>query len=434
MDSYYELAYAMESKSLSLFVGTGFSMHISDKQAPNWLELLKGCCKNITDGDELSNQLFPSDRPIMPLEECASVIKVKMDVQGKCLHAEIAKIIKKIKIGKNAKYVKDFLKKFENLKIITTNYDLLIEKELLDGKNYTAYSIGYPVNRQPKGIQIYHMHGSIKYPKKMVVTADDYFSFINRPGYFSSKIQTLIEENTTVIIGYSLGDINFKSILNKLRSNRQHDINRQHLFFLSRTKVDGLLRDYYDRTYGLRVIDETDIDTFIKNITEKHDGIKHRVSESRDLLMPVLEGRKRFNDEYLKKQESFFEIISTLSSNGIIVSHPDVINFLTDVLDRKRSFTGEVGAWEQYVHLSSWLVHLGAIMDVSGTPIENAYLSAIEKSFGNMSMTYELGKSWDSFKIWVKGWSHITYQNRVLICKHIKNKNPSEVTLKVINQ
>ena len=264
LGSIFELAYALESKSLCLFLGTGFSMQITDLKAPSWLELLKKCAKTIDDGDELIAQLFPEDKPIMPLEECASIIQVRMESQGKNLHGEIAKIIRKLKIGKNAAPSKKFFQKFTNLKCITTNYDQLIEKGLLDEGESTSYSIGHPINRQPKGIQIYHVHGSVKYPGKMVVTADDYFKFINKPDYFSKKVQTLIEENTTVIVGYSLGDINFKSILNNLRSNRQHDINRQHLFFLSRDKIDTNVKDYYDRSYGLRVIDDTEIDNFLK--------------------------------------------------------------------------------------------------------------------------------------------------------------------------
>ena len=212
MDPYYELAYALESKSICMFVGTGFSMHITDLKAPTWLKLLKKCANKIKGGDLLIDQLFPDDQPVMPLEECASIIQVKMHSQGKCLYTEISKIVRNLKLGKNAEPTEEFLKSFPHLKIITTNYDELIEKKLLDEGESTTYAIGYPINRQPKGVQIYHIHGSVKYPTKMVVTADDYFNFINNPDYFSKKVQTLIEENTTIIIGYSLGDINFKSV------------------------------------------------------------------------------------------------------------------------------------------------------------------------------------------------------------------------------
>ncbi|TBX23176.1 hypothetical protein TK45_08180 [Bowmanella sp. JS7-9] len=434
MDPYYELAYALESKSLCMFVGTGFSMHLTDLEAPSWLSLLQKCAKKIEHGDELIDQLFPDNKPVMPLEECASIIQVRMQSAGKCLHTEIAKIIRKLKLGKSSEKVKKFVEEFSDLKFITTNYDDLIEKGLLEDKESTSYSIGYPVNRQPKGVQVYHVHGSVKHPKKMVVTADDYFRFINRPDYFSKKIQTLIEENTTIIIGYSLGDINFRAILNNQRSNRIHDINRQNLFFLSRSEVDQNVKDYYDRSYGLRVIDNTEIDVFISNIINKHRYIKDRVAKSRNLLMPVLEGKKKFTDDYLKKSDSFFEIVATLSSNGILISHPDVVKFLKDVLKRKDNFTSENGAWNQYVHLANWLIHLGSIMDIKDTSLEEVYLSAVRTSFGNMSKKQIFGRSWDAFTAWKKGWYSLTYDNRQMIIEFLKDNHISDDGEEVISQ
>lgn len=434
MDPYYELAYALESKSLCLFVGTGFSMHLTDRKAPNWIGLLKQCAEELEDGDSLCEQLFPDNKPIMPLEECASIIQVKMHYNGLCLHTAIANRIEDLRLGKNADYTKKFVNKFLDLKFVTTNYDRLIDRELLKECDRTTYGSGFPINRQPRGVQIYHIHGSVKYPKKMVVTSDDYFRFLNSPDYFSSKVQTLIEENTTVIIGYSLGDINFKSILNKFRVNRHHDINRQNLFFLSRSKIDNHVRDYYDRSYGLRVIDETDIDDFLRKVTKKHESIKGRVNKSRDLLFPVLEKKKKFTDSYLKKKDSFFEIIATLSSNAVLVSHPDVVRFLKDVLQRKNNFTNEDGAWNQYVHLANWLVHLGCIMDIKPTPLKEAYLDAVETSFRNMSKKKTLGRSWDAFWAWKKGWNSLTYDNRVMIIEHFEEDDRTEDMNEVLGQ
>lgn len=357
-----------------------------------------------------------------------------MHSQGKCLHTEIADIVRNLQLGENAETTELFLKKFPNLKIITTNYDELIEKKLLAGVESTSYASGYPINRQPKGIQIYHIHGSVKYPKKMVVTADDYFKFMNNPDYFSKKVQTLIEENTVIIIGYSLGDVNFKTILNKLRANRVHDINRQHLFFLSRKKIDRNIKDYYDKSYGLRVIDETEINSCLNHISTKHEEIKDRVSQSRDLLMPVLNGNKKFTDTYLKKRESFFEIMATLSSNGILISHPEVMTFIEDVLRRKREFSEENGAWDQYVHLAVWLIQLGAIMDIKETSLEKVFIEAVDRSFDNMSKKLKIGYSWHAFGAWKNGWTHLTYDNREMIINHFKDNPISTDGREVITQ
>ncbi len=434
MDPYYELAYALESQSLSFFVGTGFSMHLTDGAAPSWLSLLKTCCEKIDGGEELAEQLFPNNNPIMSLEECASIIKVKMDSQGHCLHTEISKVIGNLELGESGEETKEVLEGLPAVTFITTNYDLLIEEELIGDDKCTSYSIGYPINRQAKDYQVYHVHGSVKYPKKMIVTADDYFRFINYPDYFAKKVQTLIEESTTVIIGYSLGDVNFKAILNNIRSNRIHDINRQNLFFLSRNPVDKNIKDYYDRSYGLRVIESTDVEGFLRKIDAKHEQIKERVSRSRDLLMPVLEGKKRFTDSYLKKRDSFYEIIATLSSNGIIVSHSKVVKFLKDIFERKRGFTRVTGAWQQYKHLAGWLVHIGAIMDIKGTPLEEAYLKAVEASFDNMSKRKIMGKSWDSFVIWKRHWLDLTYDNRIMICQYFEDKDVSSDASEVMSQ
>ena len=391
MDPYFELAFALESKSLSFFVGTGFSMYLTDGTAPSWLSLLKDCAQEIEGGNELIEQLFPNDKPIMPLEECASILQAKMHTKGVCLHTEIAKIINDIEIVDFEKPAIEFLKNNDDLKFITTNYDLLLEDHVLEDLPSTSYSTGYPIHRQPKGTQVYHVHGSVKFPKKMIVTADDYYRFINKPDYFSHKVETLFEENTIVIIGYSLGDINFKSILNKLRSDRQHDINRQHLFYLSRSCIDQHVKDYYDRSYGLRVIDGVEIDEFFTSLSDKHFEISPRVDKYESLLLPVLQKKKKFTDSYLKKSNSFFEILALLSSNGIIVSHPSVIDMLLDVLERKRGFTGQSGAWDQYVHLAKWLIQLGAIMDIDGTPLQETYLKAVKRSFDNMSKKQTLG-------------------------------------------
>ncbi|MFM4776951.1 SIR2 family protein [Aeromonas veronii] len=434
MEPYFELAFALESKSLSFFVGTGFSMYLTDGSAPSWLTLLKKCAEQIEGGDALIDQLFPDDKPIMPLEECASILQAKMHTKGLCLHTEIAKIINAINISDFNKPAIEFIKNNDDLKFITTNYDLLLEKQVLDGLPVTSYSIGYPIHRQPKGTQVYHVHGSVKYPKKMIVTADDYYRFINKPDYFSHKIETLFEENTIVIIGYSLGDINLKSILNKLRSDRQHDINRQHLFYLSRSRIDQHIKDYYDRSYGLRVIDGVTIDDFFKALSEKHSEISPHIDKFESLLLPVLEKKKVFKDSYLKESDSFFEILALLSSNGIIVSHKDVITVLLDILERKRGFTNVSGAWEQYVHLAKWLIQLGSIMDIPDTPLKDTYLKAIERSFNNMSKKKTRGLSWHAFNAWKTHWYDLTYDNRVMVYNYMKEKGVNADGLEVIEQ
>lgn len=422
MQPYYELAYALASESLCLFVGTGFSKHLTGGAAPDWKTLLKQCCSALANPDQLIDELFPGGQANMPLEECASIISLQMKKEGKDIYGTIADEILKLQCDPAiAKPIRDFAAKHPSLRFITTNYDLLIEDDILDGK-HTAFCPGFPVNRQRMHNEVYHIHGAVKFPEGMVVTADDYYRFINFPNYFSKRLDTLIEENTTVIIGYSLGDINFKSILNAHRYSSSHAVNRQHLFYLSRKKVPQHVKDYYDASYGLRVIDSTEIPDLFAKIDTQYDAIEKDVKAAKDQLQRVLLGETTYTDSYLKKRESFAKILATISSTGFRITHPRIIDFLKDTIQRKHGFTREDGAWSQYEQLADWLIQLGCVMDLEGTPLEGVYLEAVKTSFHTMSRIKIFGKSWDTYKTWYAQWGELTFKNRAMIRKFVSEK------------
>lgn len=424
MQPYYELAYALASESLCFFVGTGFSKYLTDDAAPTWLSLLKDCCSEIANGDELIKELFLDNKPQMPLEECASVIALQMEKEGKKLYDVISRRIGSLKATAKVDPISKFALAHPSLRFITTNYDLLIQNDILKGK-HCSFIPGFPVNRQRVGNEVYHVHGSIKLPEHMVVTADDYYRFINIPNYFSKKLDALLEENTTVIIGYSLGDINFKSILNTHRYSSSHEINRQHLFFLSRSRLPQHLKDYYDSSYGLRVIESTEIDELITGIDTKYSAIAPRVKDSRELLLGVLSGENMFTDAHLKERESFSEILATLSSTSIRLTHDKTIAFLKDTIQRKHGFTNEHGAWDQYDHLAEWLIQLGSVLELENTKLQDSFLDAVTTSFQTMSKDKILGKSWAAYETWQNEWGELTYKNRALIRRHLNGKGLS---------
>lgn len=64
MDKYLEIATALAGKSLTYFIGTGFSKHLTDNNAPSWVELLVESSDRIdalTGRSELLNSLFEKD-------------------------------------------------------------------------------------------------------------------------------------------------------------------------------------------------------------------------------------------------------------------------------------------------------------------------------------------------------------------------------------
>ena len=53
------------------------------------------------------------------------------------------------------------------------------------------------------------------------------------------------------------------------------------------------------------------------------------------------------------------------------------MNFLKDVLRRKNDIPSENNAQAQYVHLADWLIHLGAIMDIKATLLEEVNMPTV---------------------------------------------------------
>jgi len=85
MYDYFEIADALAGKSLCLFLGTGFSKQITGGKAPNWIELLKDCCDELEDPDSLKDELFSDEHHELPLEECAQIIELELQKEGKDL-------------------------------------------------------------------------------------------------------------------------------------------------------------------------------------------------------------------------------------------------------------------------------------------------------------------------------------------------------------
>lgn len=243
MSEYLEIAYAAAANRLCLFTGTGFSKALSANSAPGWQELLEAICDAHVGNKEFKEALFPpGGGNTLQLDEAAQVIALELSKNGKDIHEEIASFLAEIKLSGDYPETAKFFRE-RSFRIVTTNYDKLSEQ--LADVGCLSLSPGRPIPRSTSRVKAYHVHGSIDVPGRMVVTADDYFRFMHSESYFSRKLSTVIHENTVVIIGYSLGDTNLKSILNDYRGFVRNHIVSNSIFFVSRKPVERRISDYY---------------------------------------------------------------------------------------------------------------------------------------------------------------------------------------------
>ncbi len=146
----------------------------------------------------------------------------------------------------------------------------------------------------------------------------------------------------------------------------------------------------------------------------------------------VLFERRKFTDNYLKMDSSFFKIVASVGAIGRSINDPLVVDALERVIRKKIELTSENGAWIQYEHLAQWLIYLGSILELHGTSIKDTYLEAVLKSMNSMSKSQSLGYSWHAYKAWIQKWSEIYASNRALIRTHIEQNSKDPDALEVV--
>lgn len=431
MSDFFEIAYAAASNRLCLFTGTGFSKAVSNNEAPSWQALLESICDITSDPTRLKSALFPvGEKPPLSLEEAAQVISIALLKIDKNIHEEIASRIGKLTLKGDNLAIADFLSK-KSFSVVTTNYDKLLEG-LSGTTGCQSLTPGLPIPRSQSRVSVYHVHGSIDSPENMVVTSDDYFKFINGESYFSRKLSTVLYENTIVILGYSLGDTNLKAIISDYKEFSRNHVIGSNIFLVSRSVINQHIKDYYSHCYGIRVLDKTEIINFFKSLNASMSDAEIRLATSiENIKMAIFKG-KEFSKDYLKFENTFFEIISSLSAIGLSINDARVVKTLGDIIKTKTELTQEDNAWLQYEHLARWLIYLASILELKGTSIEKIYLDAALHSMNTMRKNLRLGYSWQAFQAWNNRWQGIISSNRDLIRKHIEANTDSPDALFVV--
>ncbi|PFG13080.1 SIR2 family protein [Bacillus sp. es.036] len=434
-----EISTSLAAGSLTLFLGTGFSKHMTNGEAPSWLELLYDCAIHIDETNEIVNDLFIKDQGKLEsckfnLTVCAQILEEEYLKQGKNIREKISEIIKeKINIDtidkEKVKQFKELLEKHNEINIITTNYDSIITDFILPLSSKVVVE-GSLIPKLFDVKPVFHIHGSIINPESIVLTEADYFNFLHKESYMSRKLFTIIQETTIVIMGYSLGDFNLNRILNEAKGFKTNTIRKSDIYYLNRDVVNDFYQSYFYTTFGVSVIDETTINGFVKLVSRKFSSAKALVKKAKRFPM-IMEGQKRYTDNFLKLNQSFSNILLLADAQGYSFEDDLFKELIIDILNRKRKFTMEDGAWNQYEHLANWLVQLGRLYDVENTKIEREFLNLVEYSFDHMSEKLYFGFSWKAHSIWQSNWNSLTSRNKDLIKKlveevHFDSKNAVE--------
>ncbi len=92
--------------------------------------------------------------------------------------------------------------------VFTTNYDTLLERTDIDGRNYQPVTTTHELTTTVAP-RIVKLHGSLPSQTPFIVTEEDYRSYPRRFAPFVNTVRQSLIENTFVLLGFSGDDPNF---------------------------------------------------------------------------------------------------------------------------------------------------------------------------------------------------------------------------------
>ena len=424
MADFTDLSVALVNQSFTFFLGTGFSKYMTDGKAPSWLELLVDCAKEIDTTKKLSNQLFNTDNDgnitgsKFELAICAQILELEYLKNRRDIKESVSEIIR-ARINsttidtKKMETFRTFFELHPYVNIITTNYDTILSEYVLPEKS-RVFIEDSSISRINNCVNIYHIHGCISKPNSIILTLNDYYRFQNRQNYFSRKFFTLLQETTVAILGYSLGDFNLNTILSEVRFQRKESYRTSDIFYISRNPVEDIYAKFYSYSYGIQVIDNYDIDEIVISLALGYSRAKSIIDNISSLRKVLYEGYE-YDDDFLKLSVALNTILIQAASLGIDKSNQEFLKLLIKILNKKKDFTRENGAWAQYAHLADWIITIGSLLFIKGSSFEEEFNEIIKYSLRYCSRRLFFGYSWESFNVWRRRWSELKIENQFYI-------------------
>lgn len=390
-----KICVASRIENLGLFVGSGFSkaiMHDSNKDALSWLELLK----NICDEYEISKTIFEegytypliaskiintiSENESISIEKATGKLKQSIAKQVNITPSMVVK-------EKYKKYMDDINPQW----IITTNYDNIIEQII--GEKAFPILPDYSFYNTKNILPIYHIHGSVLEPNSIVISNEDYAATMRPSDYRHNRLPILLNENTILMIGYALGDLNVLSAID-YRNNVFKNIKliENSIIQLVYTEREPAEKCYEHN--GIIVYEYNDLKTFLDTLAEYYKKYKYNIGK---ITNKVTEKNNEFVDSSIKYVEYFenntdeyrketIKFIYSLDSSYCYV-YSQFILFLNRVFDKTYLESRQDGQFQYYdYYLSIWFDLVESIK-IERTPM--VYLSFLTSKLDEIA--YHIG-------------------------------------------
>lgn len=380
--------------SLGLFVGTGFSKALTEGNALSFEELITGiadevdCEFDFNDIEIIKGKSYPrlaqdivaavAERDFGDLEPdeafVRSLKKVKKSACKLCnlrpsevVIAEYSSIIKGIPIQW----------------VITTNYDFILEHIIPRSIHLLPNQL---MNPRKDYVPIYHLHGHLRSSSSLVLTELDYVKLFSPIEYRQLKLNLLLAESTTLVIGYSLGDINVQSAMEWSRTFQNGSgltIEKYQSKVVQALFVEEIeSATPYEGENGEIILEINDIKSFLEEVKRSIDARQTEHDASLALLQEWFV-EDRLADLIADDEDSRRDFITTINQFPRSYDVQTLTRFLDGVLDPVWTAARADGGFNHYNRYLSILLDI--LENVPATGSHPALISYLGERLGDLS-------------------------------------------------
>jgi hypothetical protein len=196
-----DLAENAIASQLVIFIGAGVS---AGAGLPDWTTLLYKIAKDVKfDARERFRNVDHRDQ--------ATILERQLKLQNKSLGKAVAKKLG----GSHYSLSSGLLASLPSREAVTTNFDTLFEDAWATAGRKVA--VLPDESAEPNERWLLKLHGSVRRPKKIVLTRADYLDMPRQHGALIGLVQGLLMMRHMMFVGYSMRDEDFHELIHEVR-------------------------------------------------------------------------------------------------------------------------------------------------------------------------------------------------------------------------
>jgi SIR2-like protein len=393
--------------SLGLFVGTGLSKDLTGGDAPSFVQVLKGSARKLGLKFDFKSPKFAGHSYPSIAEQIVQAYQKKNKLSRVVAEASVKReICRQCNLIPDEDRSREYREALANLGlqwVVTTNYDFIMEDIIPNSVTLGPRDI---LNSRQDYIPIFHMHGHLNSPEEIVVTESDYVRLFSPIDYRQLKLNLLLAESTTIMVGYSLGDINVKHAMEWQRTLKmQYGLvakpYQSQVIQVLYVESSASMKPYRGIS-GELIIETNDLLEFLKETSKRIVKRRKKQAKDKTTLNKWLGGSQASTVADDKDaRQAFLEKLLRYSRSYDI---QDVVRFFDAVLDPVWVKARSDGGWEHYKKFLEVLVDV--LVTLPFTKMHPSLLASIALKLDNVCEYMDAdgkplsGTSWAASKHW----------------------------------